>query len=155
MPKTRRPCQRIIECRSQLYQNCPAVLVQSIRDKIQQLNSKLFQFLHQIKTQKFTNLVGPSRNLEPPKDNQLAVVTIPNNFPLSEPEKSVLSKGLNFVPIAIHSDEGLTLETSVFESQFYGGEFTLSTLWLIIYFNQSSQPITTRLNEPTANNITV
>ena len=72
--------QRIIECRSQLYQNCPAVLVQSIRDKIQQLNSELFQFLHQIKTQKLTNLVVPSSNLEPPKDNQLAVVTIPNNF---------------------------------------------------------------------------
>ena len=97
--------QCIIECRSQLYQNCPAVLVQSIRDKIQQLNSKFFQFLHQIKTQKFTNLVGPSSNLEPPKDNQLAVVTIPNNFPLSEPEKSVLSKGLNFVPIPKRTDK--------------------------------------------------
>ena len=99
--------QRIIECRSQLYQNCPAVLVQSIRDKIQQLNSKLFQYLYQIKTPKFTNLVSPPSNLEPPKDNQLAVVTIPNNFPLSEPEKSVLR---------IHSDEGLKLETSLFES---------------------------------------
>ena len=96
--------QRIIECRSQLYQNCPAVLVQSIRDKIQQLNSKLFQYLYQLKTQKFTNLVGPSSYLEPPKDNQLAV-TLPNNFPLSEPEKSVLSKGLNFVPIAKRTDE--------------------------------------------------
>ena len=92
-------------------------------------------------------LVGPSSNREPPQDNQLAVVTTPNNFPLSEPETSVLSKGLNFVPIAkrtdeflvkqktkaiptarqiktffknlkkrIHSDEGLMLETSVFES---------------------------------------
>ena len=139
--------QRIIKCRSQLYQNCPAVLVQSIRDKIQQLNCKLFQFLYQIKTQKFTNLVGPSSNREPPQDNQLAAVTTPNNFPLFEPETSVLSKGLNFVPIAkrtdeylvkektkaiptalqiktffknlkkrIHSDEGLMLETSVFES---------------------------------------
>ena len=97
--------RRIIECQSQLCQNCPAVLVQSIRDKIQQLNSKCFQFLHQIKTQKFTNLVGPSSNPEPPKDNELAVVTLPNNFPLSEPEKSVLSKGLNFVPIAKRTDE--------------------------------------------------
>ena len=97
--------QRIIEYRSQLYQNYPAVLVQSIRDKTQQVNSKLFQFLHQIKTQKFTNLVYPSSNLELPKDNQLAVVTIPNNLPLSEPEKSVLSKGLNFVPIAKRTDE--------------------------------------------------
>ena len=97
--------QCIIECRSQLCQNCPAVLVESIRDKIQQLNSKLFQFLQQIKTQKFTNLVGPSSNLEPPKGNQQTVITIPNNFPLSEPEKSVLSKDLNFVPIAKRTEE--------------------------------------------------
>ena len=49
-PKSDDLDQRVIECRSQLYQNCPAVLVQSIRDKIQQLNSKLFQYLYQIKT---------------------------------------------------------------------------------------------------------
>ena len=58
--------KRNTECRSQLYQNCPAVLAQSIREKIQQLNSKLFQYLYQIKAQKFTNLVGPPSNLEPP-----------------------------------------------------------------------------------------
>ena len=29
--------------------------------------------------------------------------------------------------IAIRSDEGLTLETSAFESLYYGGQFTLST----------------------------
>ena len=44
---------------------------------------------------------------KPPKDNQLAVVTIPNNFPLSEPEKAILSKGLNFVPIAKRTDKFL------------------------------------------------
>ena len=79
--------KRIIECRSQLYQNCPTILVQSIRDKIQQLNSKLFQYLYQIKAQNFTYLVGPPSNLELSEDNQLAVVTIPNNFPLSHPKK--------------------------------------------------------------------
>ena len=31
--------------------------------------------------------------------------TIPNNFPLSDPEKSVLSKSLNFVPLAKATDE--------------------------------------------------
>ena len=34
--------KRIMECSSQLYQNCAAVLVQCIREKIQHLNSKLY-----------------------------------------------------------------------------------------------------------------
>ena len=33
------------------------------------------------------------------------VVTIPENLALTDPEKSVLSKGLNFVPIAKRTDE--------------------------------------------------
>ena len=38
--------------------------------------------------------------------------------------------------IRIHSDEGLMLETSVFKS-FTVANFTLSILWLIIYFSVS------------------
>ena len=37
----------------------PAVLVQSIRAKIQDANSKLFNHLHQIKAQKLDQLIGP------------------------------------------------------------------------------------------------
>ena len=58
-----------------------------------------------MKAQKFINLVGPPSNLEPPKQNQVAVVNIPNNFTLSGPEKSVFSKGLNFAPIAKRTGE--------------------------------------------------
>ena len=40
--------------------------------------------------------------------NHHTVVTIPENLPLSNAEKSVLSKGLNFVPISKKSDEFTT-----------------------------------------------
>ena len=41
--------EQILHCRSELSKICPAVLVQSIRAKIQDANSKLFKHLHQIK----------------------------------------------------------------------------------------------------------
>ena len=44
--------EQILHCRSELSKICPAVLVQSIRAKIQDANSKLFNYMHQIKAQK-------------------------------------------------------------------------------------------------------
>ena len=41
--------KQILQCRSQLSKICPAILVLSICTKIQQVNSKLFNHLHQIK----------------------------------------------------------------------------------------------------------
>ena len=80
--------------------NCPAVLVKSIRDKIQHLNSKMFNYCNQIKTPKFTQLLGARANTNSSftLGNQNTVVTIPENMPLSDPEKSVLS--LYFVAIS-------------------------------------------------------
>jgi len=43
---------QILRYRSELSKVCPAILVQSIRAKIQEVNSKLFNPLHQIKDQK-------------------------------------------------------------------------------------------------------
>ena len=74
--------------RSELKYVCPVVLVNSIRLKIHDLNSKLFQYLQDHKNQKRCN-----------------VVTIPEDLPLSEPEKSILGKGLNFVPLTKKTDE--------------------------------------------------
>ena len=51
--------EQILHCRSELSKICPAVLVQSIRAKIQDANSKLFKHLHQIKAQKLDQLIGP------------------------------------------------------------------------------------------------
>ena len=51
--------EQILHCRSELSKICPAVLVQCIRAKIQETNSKLFNHLNQIKTQKLDQLSGP------------------------------------------------------------------------------------------------
>ena len=94
----------ISACRSKLERNCPAVLVQSIRSKIRELNSKIHHCLQQTKSNKFVQLTGaPSSTSIPDPPN--TVVTIPSDLPLTAAEKSVLSKGLNFVPLQKKSDE--------------------------------------------------
>ena len=95
--------KQILQCRSELSKICPAILVQSIRTKIQEVNSKLFNHLHQIKAHKLEQLTGPSNTRD--SSSLSTVVTIPENLPLSDAEKSVLSKGLNFVPISKKLDE--------------------------------------------------
>ena len=104
--------KQIIECRSQLSNVCPSVLLRSIHAKIQALNSKLFHHLEQTKKHKLENLTNSPKNRTEPLENQNhhTVVTIPENLPLSNAEKSVLSKGLNFVPISKKSDEFTTRE---------------------------------------------
>ena len=49
--------KQILQCRSELSKICPAtcILVPSIRTKIQEVNSKLFNHLHQIKAHKLEN----------------------------------------------------------------------------------------------------
>ena len=60
----------------------------------------------QIKTQKLQQLIGPPATCDPSfESNNSTVVTIPENLPLSDSERSVLSKGLNFVPVAKRIDE--------------------------------------------------
>ena len=97
--------RQILQCRSELSKICPAILVQSIRTKIQEVNSKLFNHLHQIKAHKLEQLTGPSNTRDSSIESLSTVVTIPENLPLSDAEKSVLSKGLNFVPISKKLDE--------------------------------------------------
>ena len=52
--------KHILQCRSEMSKICPAILVQSIRTKIQEVNSKLFNHLHQIKAHKLEQLTGHS-----------------------------------------------------------------------------------------------
>ena len=98
--------QKIQTCRSELKNVCPVVLVNSIRLKIHDLNSKLFQYLQDHKNQKLFELTGrdPNSNSKP-LEQRYNVVTIPEDLPLSEPEKSILGKGLNFVPLTKKTDE--------------------------------------------------
>ena len=97
--------QQIMQCRSKLSKICPTILGQAICSKIQELNSKLLNYLHVIKTQKLQNLLGPKVANSLPLENNNTVVTIPTDLSLSDPEKSVLSKGLNFVSITKRTDE--------------------------------------------------
>ena len=102
--------KQIIECHSQLSNVCPSVLLRSIHTKIQFLNSKLFHHLEQTKKLKLENVTNLRKNRTAPLENQNhhTVFTIPENLPLSNAEKSVLSKGLNFVPISKKIDEFTT-----------------------------------------------
>ena len=61
--------------------------------------------MHQIKAQKLDQLIGPQITSDSSPENLKTVVTIPENLLLSDSEKSVLSKGLNFVPISQKTDE--------------------------------------------------
>ena len=72
---------------------------------IQEVNSELFNHLHQIKAHKLEQLTGPSDTCDSSTESLNTVVTIPEIFLLSDAEKSVFSKGLNFVPISKKLDE--------------------------------------------------
>ena len=61
--------------------------------------------LHQIKAQKFEQLTGPPITCYSSLESLSIIITIPENLPLSDAEKSVLRKGLNFVPISKKLDE--------------------------------------------------
>ena len=86
--------KQILQCRNELSKICPPVLIHSIRAKIQELNSKLFNHLCQIKNQKLQQSIGPPATSDPSfENNNITVVTIPENLPLSDSQRSVLSKG--------------------------------------------------------------
>ena len=92
--------KQILQCRTELSKICPVVLLQSIRAKIRELNSGLFDHLHQTKTLKLQQLIGPQITNDTTLHIHNTVVTIPEDLPLTDSEKSVLRKGLNFVPIS-------------------------------------------------------
>ena len=93
---------KIGECNLKSYNSrpkiCPVVLIQSTRAKIQELNSRLFNHLHQTKSQKLQQLIGPQITNDTTLHSHNTVVTIPDNLPLTDWEKSVLSNApMNFL----------------------------------------------------------
>ena len=85
-----------------------------IRRQIHELNSRVYASLKSTKERKFAQLCGKRQNqLQPAEVNthddhdyqSKLVVTIPDDLPLSEAEKLVLSKGLTFVPVKKSTDE--------------------------------------------------
>ena len=86
-----------------------------LRRKINELNSRIYDSLKSTKERKFAELCGIHRNQladinssntqDDHNYQRKLVVTIPDDLPLSEGEKSVLSKGLTFVPVKKSTDE--------------------------------------------------
>ena len=123
-------------CLVNLSNICPPILVSSVRTHIHSLNSRLYESLCTTKRHKFQSLVGIYHNTRVQHNNHHAashsVVTIPEDLSLSEPEISVLSKGLNFVPVAKKSDD--------FQVKKDAESFFRRTR-LKAYFSNSSNPI--------------
>ena len=92
--------ENISHCKIFLSQVCPPILLSDIIDKIRVLNSKLYSFLKDVKA-KLAKLFGPrsvsSHSTGSANESNL-VFTIPPDLPLSDPKRSVLAKGLEFVP---------------------------------------------------------
>ena len=105
MPITRRRRQTNSAVPLQTFQNLSGCLGKFYSRQNPELNATLFNHLNQIKTLKLEHLIGPKFSSHATFDSQNTVVTIPENLPLTDSEKSVLSKGLNFVPIAKRTDE--------------------------------------------------
>ena len=84
------------------------------------------------KNQKLFELTGrdPNSNSKP-LEQRYNVVAIPEDLPLSEPEKLILGKGLNFVP--------LTKKTDEFTVKEYTEKF-LSRVKLKAHFHDKEQP---------------
>ena len=62
------------------------------------LNSKLYSFLKDIKASKLFGPRSVSSHSTGSANESNLVFTIPPDLPLSDPKKSVLAKGLKFVP---------------------------------------------------------
>ena len=85
--------KQILQCRSKLSKICAVVLLNSIQATIQELNATLFNHLHQIKTLKLEHLIGPKFSSHATFDSQNTIVTIPENLPLTDSDKSVPIRG--------------------------------------------------------------
>ena len=97
--------KNIQELNDVLKRNCSENEVREIKFKIHCLNSKLFDYFEDTKCHKFNNLdtVNQSPVLQNGQRNTDAgrsklVVTIPEDLVLNDTERSVLQKGLKFVP---------------------------------------------------------
>ncbi|XP_069035229.1 uncharacterized protein [Lepisosteus oculatus] len=88
-----------------------------ITNLIRSLNSKLYQFLTTEKDKKLSHLLQKKTiNTPDTLTNPNLVVTIPSDLSLSQDERSLLSKGLSFVPVPRKLD---IPQTNVDLNRFY------------------------------------
>ena len=105
-------------CRDALKTECDALMYSRITQLIHRLNRQLYERLRRMKNDKINNLCatqsipttsepeiavsGPARI---PTNMDKLVVTIPGDVPLDEHERSLLAKGVNFIPTTSATDE--------------------------------------------------
>ena len=89
----------------------------------------------QLRHKKLDQLIGPQNNSDSSPESLKTSIRIPENLPLSDSEKSVLSKSLNFVPISEKStnfQSSKTLKNSLpafkWKSFFHDKEDNSNTL---------------------------
>ncbi|KAL9952017.1 hypothetical protein ACROYT_G039216 [Oculina patagonica] len=114
----------ITDTRSELRRVCANVDERDLYNRISHLihivNSDWFQYLKLIKDRKLQKLTANATNLTRHQEvvdgndsmtvENLTIKTIPDSLNLSEAEKSVLQKGLNFIPTKPKTDEFTTKE---------------------------------------------
>ena len=110
--------------RTELKSFCENHVYTEVSISIHRLNSQLYDYLSMIKDKKITNLTNTQRRETPPEqtveavatnnaqDTSKLVVTIPEDLPLSDDERSLLSKGPNFIPVTTLTDEFTVKEDS-------------------------------------------
>jgi hypothetical protein len=93
----------ISHVKSILSTSCPSILRKDIIQFIRVLNARLWSFLEECKASKFNSLlsnrpISLTTNHISLANSTNLVVTIPPDLTLSDSERSVLAKGLKFVP---------------------------------------------------------
>ncbi|XP_072016901.1 uncharacterized protein [Amphiura filiformis] len=85
---------------------CTRPVLYDIRAFIHEQNQRYFQCLKHVKESKIASLKQTQKKTpRNQKTNEKLVVTIPEDLTISESERSVLAKGLKFIPINRHVDE--------------------------------------------------
>ena len=106
--------------KNRIFSACHFHLANTVVAMVRQANLELFEFLDAKKTDKLCRLSsdrpGVSSSTTPAHSEQedTTVHCIPESVPLSESEKSLLSKGLNFVPTTTLADS-FQNETDIFD----------------------------------------
>ena len=105
-----------VSYKKQLFSSCHFYIASSITSCIQKLNSHLHNFVEKGKSKNIQNLCPnpPTETAHETSTVSIAVSSasadstvrcVPDSVVLSAAEKSLLSKGLNFVPTTPHADQ--------------------------------------------------
>lgn len=92
------------EQKTNLQMKCDPTSYSKISRLLHILNQEYYHSLKSTKDRKFQSLLA-ERPVSKPPDYTKTVVTIPEDVPLTEAEKSVLSKGLKYIPTRQKTDK--------------------------------------------------